>query len=234
MNNTDSQVCTSCPEKGEQPLTNFHHRRNGYQKICKACRNAAARETYKVRGKQTLPHTPNQINIANFPAMQERIVNLESRLRASASVFAHDKLEADDVYSKMVEAVLTKCKPEDSDGFIMQRAKFTGQACLAKRLTYNHYMGSLEVDESEIKIPGTDVQRITEDDIIDQEARKQLYKILDSLPEKHRKIIAMFAIGMNQSQIAKELAVTEQTISERVKRIRMALSRNFQMEELFA
>jgi len=222
MNETTTQVCTSCPENGEQPLSNFHHRRNGYQKICKSCRNASARSDYQTRGKARIPHLPTQINTANFPALQERIAKLESRLRASASTFAHDRLEADDVYAEMVESILTKCKPDDVDSFILQRATWTGQAYTAKKLSYNEYVGDVDTDEDSLTAGGFQVvnTRTAEDALIELETMRAFQEVIASLPIENQKVVSMLAVGMNQRQISEKLGVSEQSISERMKNIR--------------
>jgi RNA polymerase sigma factor (sigma-70 family) len=220
MNETTTQVCTSCQE--EKEISEFHRRRNKHQTICKECRNASARSDYQVRGKARLPHVPTQINIANFPAMQERIVTLEPRIRSLASRFAHDKLEANDIYSEMIEAILTKCQPEDSDGFLMKRANWTGQAFLAKNLSYNEYVGDLDVDEDALTAGGFKVvnTRTVEDAILERETFKAFQAIIKSLPVENQKVIGYLSVGMNQRQIAEKLEVSEQSVSERMKKIR--------------
>src|SRR5215213_1366365 len=118
MNKLTTQICKNplCPI-GEQPISNFHRRGNKTQNICKTCRNESARSDYAENGKARKTQPQTQINTNNFPALSERIVALESKLHAKARAFAHDNLDADDIYSEMVEAILTKCKPEDKDAF---------------------------------------------------------------------------------------------------------------------
>jgi len=226
MNEPTTRICTNC--QVEKEISEFHRRRNGYQKICKSCRNASARGDYQARGKARLPHSPTQINPANFPALQERIVLLESRLRASASMYAHDKLDADDIYSEMVEAILTKCKPEDNDGFIMQRASWTGQALVSKNMSYNEYVGDLDVDEDALTAGGFKVvnTRTVEDALIEIESFKSLQKVIASLPPENQTVVKMISIGMNQRQIAEKLQVSEQSVSERMKKIRKFFAEN--------
>ena len=219
---TTTQVCTSCPENGEQSLSNFHKRRNGYQKICKTCRNASARSDYQTRGKARLPHSPIQINTVNFEALQERIVTLEPRIRSLASMFANDRLEADDIFSEMVESILTKCQPEDNDSFILKRAKFTGRAFVAKKLSYNQYVGNIDTDEDALTAGGFNIMntRTAEEALIEHETMMAFQEVIASLPPVNQKVVSMLALGMNQRQIAEKLEVSEQSISERMKKIR--------------
>src|SRR5919109_2067348 len=98
MNQVTTQICTSCTK--EKPFSEFHSRGSGYQKICKQCRNEGARSDYAERGKSRKPQSPVQINPNNFPALAERITKLDSKLRASAISYAHDKLDADDIHSE--------------------------------------------------------------------------------------------------------------------------------------
>lgn len=227
---TDTQVCSKCPENGEQPLVNFHRRGNRYQKICKACRNLDARETYQERGKTPLTRPIVTINSDNFPALVKRIEPLQSKLVAKAGSFAHDALDADDIYSAMIDAILTTCKPEDTDAYILQKAQWAGQAYLARNLTYNHYVQELELDEEKTESAGfkvVEAARVTEDELVVMETYQYLHKVIESLPKENRNIVVMISIGMNQREIAEKLEVSEQTISERMKTIRATLTATF-------
>jgi len=222
-----------CQQEKDATTDNFHKRGNKLQTICRVCRNAGARNTYKVRGKAPLPRFPFQTISENFPALADRITELEPRLRAKASAFAHDALDADDIYSEMVEAILRKCKPEDTDGFLMQCANWTAQAYVAKRVSYGEYVQDLDIDEDEAEAAGFKVvaTRTIEDTLVQRETLKMFEKVIKSLPAENQKVVALLSVGMNQREIAKELKVSEQTISERMKKIRDMLTNSLKVKE---
>ena len=218
---TVTKVCRKCPENGEQPITNFHRRGNSFQNICKACRCATSRDGYRERGKSRKPRPILEVNTTNFSELEKRIAALEPRLRATAARFTYDALERDDIFSEMTAGILLRCKPTDNDAFFMNCAKWTAQAFLAKKVTSTIYSENFDVTEDEYPV---DVTRTTEDEIIQHEALEQFRAVIATLPEKHQKIIAMLSIGKSQREIAHELKVSEQTVSDRVKGLRAQLS----------
>ena len=221
---TNTQICKTCHEN--KPLNQFHRRRNSYQAQCKECRNEIEAARYQKQGKQALPRITSPINKQNFTALQERITTLEPRLRAKASAFAHDNLDADDIYGAMVEAILTKSQPEESDAYILQRANWTAQAYIAKTLTYSQYVEDFDVDESDAEHAGFRVvtnPRQIEDDLVKQEKYAEIKAVIETLPAENRKIVAMISIGYSQREVAAELKVSEQKISESMKQIRATL-----------
>ncbi len=225
----DTQVCTKCPETGPQPLSNFHRRGSGYQRICKACRCAESKAEYHDHGKSRKTSRPiPQPNTESFPALESRIQALEPRLRSIAARFTRDPHEADDLYSEMVTGILLRCKAADNDAFLVQCAKWAAQASLSKRYTAAHYCEDLDTTQEDTEYPGLGIaSRTTEDEIIQHEAFEQFRKVIATLPEKHQKIIAMVSIGMSQREIAVELNLSEQTISQRLMALRAQLSASF-------
>ena len=224
MLNSTTQTCKKC--QIEKPVSQFHRRRNGYQSTCKSCRNLIEAERYAQQGKIPLPRNTTPINSSNFAAMQTRIAELEPRLRAKAGAFAHDGMEADDLFSVMVEAILTKSQPEESDAYILQRANWAAQAHIAKNLNYGEYVGDLDMDEGELEKGGITIvsnPRAIEDAMIENETYAHITAVIASLPEENRQIVAMLSVGKKQREIAAELHVSEQTLSEKVKTIRASL-----------
>lgn len=228
---TTTQTCKKCPKKGPQPLSNFHRKGNGYHKTCKNCRNDEIREYGRQRSAGTLiRRKTSPIRSENFVAMQERIATLESRLRAKAVSFAHDGMDADDIYSVMVEAVLTKSKPEDETFFILQCASWAAKQYISKNLTYSRYVDDIDVDEQEVEKSGFKIvtnPRAIEDALIQNENMAELKVLIEQLPEENRKVVAMLSVGMNKQQIASELKVSKKRIEEQVQSIRATLSFSF-------
>jgi len=226
MNDTAPIQCTSClKEKG---LSEFHRRGNKTQKICRECRNTEARADYADHGKARTT-SPKPINPNNFPVLAERITKLESKLHAKAVSFANDALEADDIHAEMIEAILRKCKPEDTDAFLMKCSDWTAQAYVAKQGTYNHYVETqdLEGDEEVMENNGwhdSETPHEVENWLVQREIAMRFEAVIKSLPRENQKVVAMLSIGMSQREIAGELHVSEQTISERMRKIRKFLS----------
>lgn len=74
--------------------------------------------------------------------LMARIEALESMLRAKARSYTNDSLEADDIYAAMVDEILFKSKPTDSDARILTRAMWAGKAVVRRNLAYSAIVGS--------------------------------------------------------------------------------------------
>lgn len=225
---TTTQTCNKC--RKNKPLNMFHRKGAGYQRTCKQCRNQIEASRYSTQGKTPLPRNISPINKDNFAQMQARIVALEPRLRAKAAAFACDPQDADDVYSEMVEAILTKSQPEESDFYLLQRANWTAQNHIQKTQTYSQYVDNIDIDESEATQAGFKIvtnPRVIEDAMIQSEDMNALSAVIKSLPEENQQIVALLSLGKNQRQIAAELKVTEQKISDTMKSIRTTLKLSF-------
>ena len=143
MNKT--QVCSKCHE--EKPLTEFYRRADTHQRTCKSCASAAGKERYAKHGRNRITTSPI-IDKSNIPALSEIVAGLESALRAKAARFASDPLEADDVYSAMVEAILTKSLPTDNTVRLLGRANWAATEYLNKKRTYDYRVNPSD-DDSE-------------------------------------------------------------------------------------
>lgn len=223
MNTTELQKCTQC--RAEKPLNEFHRRRDGYQRICKACRNQGARTDYLERGKTRKPRARRVIVKENFPALAERITKLEPRLRSIALSFAHDPLQADDIYSEMSAVILTRCGPDDPDPYLLRCGRFTAQCFVDKTLCYNLYVNDLD-DSDNTGAAGLQIfeAHTIENECIEREQAAQLQAIIDTLPEENRTLITMLSIGIKQREIARRLQVSEQSLSSRLQDLRKMLS----------
>jgi len=213
MNTADTTYkCKKCKE--EKPLTEFHRRGTSHQRICKACRKAH------------VPSGERKIIVMNppslYPALTLRIESLESKLRAKAASFANDPLESDDIYAVMVEEILFKCKPEDSDARILTRATWAAKAVLRR---YNAYSAMIEDEASMLaKIEDEDELIVSphssaEADFIHRENMAEILEKISMLPKEHQIIVSFLAVGYNQREISKKLQKSDQSISAAIKNI---------------
>lgn len=233
-----TQVCTSCEIEKDQ--SEFHRRGRGFHKACKVCRNAEERKEYQAPSRT--PRIAKKINPNNFPAVTEHILKLEKRIRQIARSFANDALDADDIYAEITEDILTLCKPEDTDAYLLQRARLTAMGRTTKQNTYNQYVegyDELEGDEEVIKQNGwhnDESPHEIENWLMRREVAQHFEEVISSLPIENQKVVTMLSIGMNQREIAVKLNISEQSISERMKRIRVFISSKFDLdvELLFA
>jgi len=223
MNTT--QVCKKC--KVEKPITEYHRRGPGHQRICKECRKAQA------------PSGEKRIIIINppslYPELVKRIANLENKLQIKARYFANDPLESDDIYAAMVEEILTKCKPEDSDSRIMTRASWAAKACVRK---YRSYSMVVEDESSMLTRVSDDSEgfdrnnyEITanpsssaEDEFVERENIVTIMQLISALPKEYQVIVSMLTLGHNQREIAKKLQKSDQAVSSAIKNIAKQLS----------
>ncbi|MBI5954364.1 MAG: hypothetical protein HY865_22130 [Chloroflexi bacterium] len=210
------QQCLKCKEVKE--INQFHHRGAGYQRICKSCRKA---------------HTPSgakRIIFLNPPELYEplarRIESLEPRLRAKARSFANgDGLEADDIYAAMVDEILFKSKPTDSDSRILTRAKWAAKAVIRRNLAYSALVGTEaemtnkdEDEDIDIDIR-VSFHKSAEEEYAEQERLQEIKRLIDQLPEEYMKIVLLLSLGHNQREISIKLNISDQSVSDKVKKI---------------
>lgn len=207
----DTQKCSQCSK--EKPLSQFHKRADQYQKICKACRSENGKADYKSHGRERKTTTP-VINKENVPALAEIVAGIEGHLRAKASRYADHAIEADDIYGAMVEAILTKSVPSDSMARILQRADWAGKEYLHSKRVYGNRVDCVEDDAELFAVSST-----VEEEVVQHEVSSQLKSIIAQLPADYQKVISLLAVGTSQKKIAEELHVSEQAVSEKVKRI---------------
>lgn len=220
----NTKTCSICKES--KTVSQFHKRGAGFQNICKDCRNLKQKADYSERGRSRIAKSPKQINPNNFPALTERIASLEGKLRAKARSFSTDVFDADDIYSKMVESILRNSQPEDSDARILQRANWTATAHIESGRTYSSYVSeeSQFASQDEEADAGFEIESLAvvssaEDMIIEQQEHMSLQAVIASLSPENQQVISMLALGMKKREIAQKLGVSDEAISERVKRI---------------
>lgn len=220
-----TQVCKKC--KTEKPLTEYHRRGSSYQRICKTCRKA-----HVPSGNKRVIFLNQK---ENYPALAERIQKLDARLKAKAFSYANDPLEADDIYGAMVDEILFKSSPEDSDSRILTRATWAAKAIVRRNKAYAMHVG----DEGEMVTDAGDGRDVfsetekqfsvspyksAEDDYLDKELSEKIEHILAQLEPKYRQIVSLIAVGHTQREIAIQLGISDQTISTTIKRIAASLS----------
>ncbi len=215
-----SQVCTKCP--GEKPLSMFHRRAAGYQRICKACRSSQSKSDYGSRGRARVTKAIRQVNRAGLPEMSERISALAPKIRKIALRFANDKHEVEDLFQIMVEAILKRCEPEHNDGFILMCARWAGQGALRSNLTYNFHVETIAQDD-EAEGAELAVARSVEEEVIQAELSTELRTIIAQLPREYQEVVKLLSIGLSQREISRKFEISEQAISEKMGRIRKLL-----------
>lgn len=213
---TDTQTCTQCHT--EKPLSEFHRRGDHYQKSCKICRCLKAQEVYNSDNQErtTSPETNNEENVKSLSIIVER---MERRLHKTAIGFSTSEIDADDVYSFMVEAILTKAKPSESIAVIFQRAKWAANDYVKANRAYDYHVDAPS-DESPLFATST----TPEDIIVENEVSSELQQIINQLPEHYRTVISMLSVGMTQRQIAKELHISNAAVNQRLGHIRKNLT----------
>jgi hypothetical protein len=215
-----TQECKKC--KKEKSLTEFHRRGASYQRICKDCRKAH------------VPSGNKRIIFLNPPEMfaplAKRIESLETKLRSKATSYSNDPLEADDIYGAMIDEILFKCKPEDSDSRILTRATWAAKACVRK---YRAYLMMVEVEqvmlnkirdeENELEMTASPSQS-AEDEFLHSEQVAEIMQKLSALPKEYQAIVSMLSFGHNQREIAHKLQKSDQAVSSAIKQIATQLT----------
>lgn len=213
---TDTQTCTSCHT--EKPLSEFHRRGDHYQKSCKTCRCLKTQERYNTSGRERIT-SPLPTNKENIQPLSDVIENLEVKLRKIAKSFSTFPMEADDIYSAIVEDILTKAKPSDTTAGILRRARWTAHVYINANRVYDYSVHSVS-DESHIFSDYDNPESI----LVEQEVSSELQQIINQLPEHYRTVISMLSVGMTQREIAKQLHISNAAVNQRVGHIRKDLT----------
>ncbi len=212
-----TQTCKKCNK--EKAITEFHRRGASHQRICKDCRKA-----HTPSGKKRIVFlNPPEL----FAPLAKRIESLESKLRAKARSYSNDPLEADDIYGSMIDEILFKSKPEDSDARILTRATWAAKACVRKYKAY-----SMMVEDEAIMIANTedDMELVVspslsaEEEFIEREKVATIMQLISALPKEYQIIVSMLSLGHNQREIALKLQKSDQAISSAIKNIATQLT----------
>lgn len=209
-----TQICNSC--KNEKPLTEFHRRRAGYQRICKSCRAGKAREVKKEKRAKNAP----ALSPDHIASMGERISALDSNIKNACRKYAGgDEMRADDLYQNACISLLS-CESWQSDNYLLSRVRFSSLHDLDKTLTYNHYMGEITPDD---KVFINAAPRSVEDEIIRRDQLAEIEKAISGLSPENQKIVYMLFEGLSQSDAARDCQLTRQAINYRMRTIKESL-----------
>lgn len=219
MNTDKYQICSKCEK--DKPTAEFHRRGAGFQKICKACTSIKGKAIYKERGRSRVRSAEMKPFIsADIQALDERIAPLVPTLIGIAKRYAVNDVEAEDIYQGMMESIFTKCKPEDTNSYIIEAAKFYARDFRSKANTYDFRVEEADDDSPIFEAPCMSA----EDEVIQQETLEAIKKIIETLPAQNQKIISLLSVGYKQREIAESFGVTEQNISELLKKMRKGLA----------
>jgi DNA-directed RNA polymerase specialized sigma24 family protein len=221
MTENTTQKCKKC--KVEKSLTEYHRRGPGHQRICKECRKAHVPSG----GKRIIVINPPSL----YPELAKRIADLENKLQVKARSYANDPLESDDIYAAMVEEILTKCKPDDSDSRILTRAMWAAKACVRKYRAYSMMMEDESAMLTKIHDAENEEFEMTaypsssaEEEFIHREQVAEIMQKLSALPKEYQMIISMLSFGHNQREIAHKLQKSDQAVSSAIKNIAKQLT----------
>lgn len=208
---TETQTCTKC--NIEKPVSDFHRRGAGYLKRCKTCVNSSQRERYATNGKNPSPRQAQQFDRSAMPVVAETLKSIDSKLRAKAASYTNDVHEADDLYSRMVEDILRNAKSDESPALLLQRANWIAYDFIQKTRTYNHRVETVEDEETMASASSV------EDTIIANEISSELKAVIEQLSPEYQQVVRLLSIGLSQREIARRLKISEQAVSQKIKRI---------------
>ena len=212
----DTQTCTQCHT--EKPLSEFHRRGDHYQKICKTCRCLKTQERYNTSGRERTT-SPLPTNKENVQPLSDVIASMEVILRKVARRYSTTEMEAEDIYSAIVEAILTKAKVSDTQAGILLRARWTSHDYLKAHRAYDFHVDAPSNEDVVFATSTT-----PEDLIVEQEVSSELQQIINQLPEHYRTVISMLSGGMTQREIAKQLHISNAAVNQRLGHIRKNLT----------
>lgn len=209
----NTKTCSSCHKEKNTDQFSLRGRGETRRDDCKACVSLKSKERYAMHGRARTTTSP-VINKSNIPAIAEIVASIEPHLRAKASRYSSDPIEADDVYGVMVEAILTKSDPTDSAARMLGRADWAATEYLHKKQTYDYRVESSDDDSSAFM-----TKTSAEDELVERETSKDMRNIIAQLPTDYQQVVSFLAVGLTQREIAKKLEISEQAVSQKVKRI---------------
>jgi RNA polymerase sigma factor (sigma-70 family) len=168
-------------------------------------------------------------------AIASRIESLEKTLKSIAVSQAQSD-EAEDIYSSMIEAIVTKAEetPEfinQKDAYIISFATWEAKHVAEKSRIYLRYVDEEGIitsdDGDEIStldlIPSNNHQSV-EDEIIERETLDELAKIIATMNTENQTVIKMLMVGCSKTEIAAKLGISKPAISQRIKTIGKTLA----------
>ena len=171
--------------------------------------------------------------------LSSRIQTLEPKLRKIASRFSTDPIDQEDIFSEIVEAILTKCKPEFSDAMILTKAKWVAHDHINQARIYTKYVSdetvfqaSSEDDETQdgIEFYNVDAMNVVgssfqnpEDALIADEENSDFEKAIANLSPSLQVIVHLLKQGFKPVEISQKLGVSKSAVSQNMKIISKAL-----------
>jgi len=218
MISTATKYCTKC--KQTKPVSEFHRLgANNYQRHCKQCRNAAAKQA------PTSPRIQKSISAIAIQQNGERIISLENRLRLIAARYGRDNMQTDDIYGYIVEQLLTRIQPGDDDGRILTMAKSRARDYIIREEHYTYYA---DVEDSIATSPEEDCdvferfisQAVNpEDELVLREMSAQIAEAIANLSPENQQIVYMLADGVRPAEIARRMGISKPAVLFRMQTI---------------
>lgn len=172
---------------------------------------------------------------ATIQNISNRIQALEPRLRRIANQFASDPMDADDIFSEIVEAILTKCDPGFSDAKILTKAKWVACDHTKSIRTYNKYIddesafiaapeGDLENCEADFEQISANIYPNPEDAIIACEEADELALAISEFSPTLHLTFSLLRKGYKLVEIAQKMGISKSAVSQNVFKISRKLA----------
>jgi RNA polymerase sigma factor (sigma-70 family) len=164
-------------------------------------------------------------NPSTTPKIEDRIAQLDKHLRRICNQMSIDSMDADDIYSYVIELMLAQSNPADSNSKLLTFARWKAIAYRALQNTYNKNVA----EEAEIST-GTDEddtveltwetfrceQQSVEDQVVEKEELAAIRNIVDTMSPENQKIVKMIARGDSPAEISRIMNVSRSAISQRI------------------
>jgi RNA polymerase sigma factor (sigma-70 family) len=167
--------------------------------------------------------------------LTSRIQELEPRLRRIANQFASDPMDADDIFSEMVEAILNHCEPDFSDAKILTKAKWVAYDHVNSVRIYTKYIGDandLPVhSDDDPETYDVDFEQVTatyfpnpEQAVIEREEAAELFRAVSQLSPTLQLIVSLLSKGYKPVEIADKMGISKSAVSQNISRISTSLT----------
>lgn len=165
-----------------------------------------------------------------------RIQALEPRLRRIASQFATDPMDADDIFSEIVEAILTKCEPDFSDAKILTKAKWVAYDHVNSVRIYTKYVGDEstlkhQADDNDLETYEVNIEQVSvnyypnpEDAMIASEEADELAFAVSQLSPTLQLVVSLLRKGYKPVEISQKMGVSKSAVTQNISRISRQLA----------
>ncbi len=156
---------------------------------------------------------------------------LLKHLQHIAAHFGRDRMEADDIYGEMLEAIVRLSSDEDSNSRILTRARWIALSHVKAQRIYTKHVGPqsdaevsfIENDEEEVECLFAD-ETTPEQEAEDLEKVAALEIAIATLDTTDQRIVRLLKDGFQPVDIARKLDVSRSAISQRMTRIARQLA----------